>query len=168
MDLTLLNNATLKGINNRVEYHGEDKVTAVDLSIEINDLEAGELDQLALDGNHYSTALWHEGSPRFPLLNGMSISAKIENHSARVSIESADQLPVKDRGTVAITPAVIKKIKFMPKHHGLADVTLQVQGHVAGHELAKMVDQYLAERIQLSIEPIQQSLLDAEDTDRAA
>lgn len=177
MDLTLLSNATLTNINTRIEHHGEDKVTAIDIDLRIDDLPATELDELALDGNHYSTALWdyditnglgESTSPRFPLLKGFAVDVKLENHKATISIESADKLPVKSRGTITMQPAVIKKIKFTPQNNGLASVTLQVQGEVTGPELAKMAMQYLQERVQLGIEPMQKSLLDAAEADQAA
>lgn len=175
MELTLKHNATLTNLNSRIEYHGEDRMTAVDLDLKIDGIPAGELDQFALDGNMLSTTLWENeskddlaggfelGTPKLPLLKyPLSIEQDFEKHKAVIAIESADK-HLSGFGEVVILEAKVKKIKFTPKPHGLADVTLQVSGVLEGPEIGKIIQKYQGERCRIEIQPgeeSQQTLLD--------
>lgn len=177
MELHLKHNATLTNLVSRIEHHGEDRVNAVTLDIAIKDMPAGELDQFALDDNLLSTTLWCPkdnvqdlaggydlGGPKLPLLvTPLSISRDFEKHKAVVAMESPDSLKPKDRGEIQIYDASVKKIKFTPKQHGLADMTLQVSGKMEGMEQGRVIAKYLQERISIEIQPgeeSQQTLLD--------
>ena len=176
MELTLKHNATLTNLNSRVEFHGEDRMTAVDLDLKIDGIPAGELDQFALDGNMLSTTLWENdntedlaggfelGSPKLPLLKyPLTIEQNFENHKAVIAIESADSHLEGNRGEVVILEAKVKKIKFTPKGHGLADLTLQVSGVLEGPEIGKVIQKYQGDRCRIEIQPgeeSQQQLLD--------
>jgi hypothetical protein len=173
MQLVIDETAILESINNRVEFHGEDRVPAADIEIKINDIEAGELDQFALDDNMFSTTLWDKetqedlvggyklGAPCLALLKSpLAIDMKIENHKVTINIETPDKQLKKVLCPIVINPAVIKKIKFTPKHHGLADVTLQVSGNLQGAEIGKIIDKYLGDRVSLKIEPAENAQSD--------
>ena len=183
MELTLKHNATLTNLNSRIEFHGEDRMTAVDLDLKIEDIPAGELDQFALDGNMLSTTLWENddtkdlagghdlGNPKLPLLKyPLTIEQSFENHKAVISIESADKHLKGNLGEVVIMDAKIKKIKFTPKSHGLADLTLQIQGVLEGPEIGKVIQKYQGERCRIEIQPgeeSQQTLLDDDEASEA-
>jgi len=184
MDLEIHETAVLDHINNRVELHGDEKVPAADIDLTINDIEAGELDQFALDGNMLSTMLWHKddapdlaggyklGSPKLGLIKSpLTLDIKVENHRVAIAIESADDLPVKQRGEIIINPAVIKKIKFTPQNHGTATLSLQVAGCLPGAEVGKIIDKYLGQRVDIKIMPAenaQAELLDESPKKKAA
>ncbi len=173
MDLTIKHKAVLTNINNRIEMHGEEKVPGIDIDLRIDDIDATQLDQLSIDGELYSTALWNSidddknlgqnklSSPRFALLKTQTIDLKLEGYKAVIAVESAEHmLKKKDRGEIILNPVNIKKIKFTPKHNGLADLTLQIQGNVHGDDIGMLVERYLGERISFSCEPLTPSLLD--------
>lgn len=184
MDLEIHETALLDHINNRVETKGEEIIPAADIDLTIGSLEAGELDQFALDGNMLSTMLWDKdedkdlvggyklGSPRLGLIKSpLTLDTKVENHRVVIAIESADDLPVKQRGEIVINPAVIKKIKFSPQNHGMASLSLQVAGCLPGAEVGKIIDKYLGQRVSLKIMPAentQQGLLDESPAGKAA
>lgn len=180
MEINLEHNATLTNLNSRIEHHGEDRMTAVDLDLTIDDMPAGELDQFALDGNMLSTTLWENadqddlagghklGNPKLPLLKyPLSINKDFENHKATIAIESADSHLEGNRGEVVILGAKVKKIKFTPKGHGVAEVNLQVQGVLEGLEIGKVIQRYQGERCRIEIQPAtdsQQTLLDDDES----
>ena len=181
MDLHLKHNGKLTNLVSRIEHHGEDKVNAVTLDIEINDIPAGELDQFALDGNMLSTTLWESesdkdlaggyklGSPKLALLKTpLAIDMEYEKHKVVIAMESADKL-IGDVGAVTILDATIKGVKFTPKNHGVADLSLKINGELEGMEQGKVIAKYLQERISLVIQPgdeSQQSLLDDDQAEQ--
>lgn len=183
MNLELSQTALLTGINNRIEFHGEDKVPAVDLEFKIEVIAAGELDQLAIDGEMYSTNLWTTspdkdlvggfelGGPRMCLLKPpFTIDVKIENHKAEVNVEGAENMPKKQVKPIHIEPATVKKVKFTPLANGQAELTFQISGSLNGHETGIIIDKYLGCKVSFMIQPstgAQDSLLDG-DGDKAA
>jgi len=178
MDLELLHNATLTNVNPRVEYHGEDKAIAIDVDILINDLEAGELDQLSLDGQNYSTGFWREEedkdkpggykltSPKFGLINAITLNHKVKDLFASISVESADEIAKQHRGTITFDDSTTVKVKkFECKDHGVCDLFIQIQGEMKGPEIGKLISRFLGQRIQVDVHPLNQSLLDESEGD---
>ena len=184
MNIEIDESAVLMHVNNRVEHHGEDRVLAADIDLKITDIAAGELDQFALDGNMISSTLWNKateddlvgglelGSPKLGLLKApLTIDCEAENHEVAINIETDDEQLKAQLGAIHINPAKIKKIKFTPKHQGMAEMTLQVAGNLNGHEIGKVLDKYLGERVSIKITPganAQSSLLDDDGAEKAA
>ena len=176
MELELKETAILNNVKNRVEHIGDERILAADIDLTINDIEAGELDQFALDGNMISHMFWDKGADK-DLAGGykldaiktgllkppFAINCIIDNHDITINIESADEHLKAVLHPIKINPGVIKKIKFTPKHNGYAVMTLQVAGNLNGKEIGEVLDKYLGERVSLLITPAansQSTLLD--------
>lgn len=146
--------------------------------MEINDIKAGELDQFGVDGNMLSTTLWDNddtddlaggyrlGKPKLPLLKTpLGIDAEFDRCRVTIAMESADKL-IGDVGRIDILDACVKGIKFTPKNHGVADLSMKINGQLDGMEQGRVIAKYLQERISIEIQPgvdSQQMLLDDDD-----
>jgi len=173
MDIEIQQTATVDHISARTEFHGDEKVPACDIDLSIKDIEAGELDQFALDGVMLSKMYWHQekqddlaggyklGGSKLGLVKPpLTIDTKLENYRVEINIESADKQLKKALDPVVINPSQVKKIKFTPKPNGYADLTLQVAGNLPGKDIGKIVDKYLNQRVSLTITPAENTQSD--------
>lgn len=150
MDLQLDNDMTLKNINNRIEHHGDDRVTAVDLTVE-GIIKADLLDQAMLDGNALSKAFWtKDGNPKYPQLGEQTITIVYDEHKAKIGLSGFDdELPMIDLDDVTID-----KIKFTPMNADMAKVKMRIRCEIKGKTIGEMIDKYLGELIQIKTEAV--------------
>ena len=150
MDLQLDNDMILKNINNRIEHHGDNRVTAVDLSF-TGIIKADLLDQAMLDGNAISKAFWtKDGGVKYPQLGEQSITITYDEHKASIGLAGFDgDLPMIDLDNVTID-----KLKFTPMNSDMAEIKLRVRCEIKGKTIGEMIDKYLGELIQVKTEAV--------------
>lgn len=157
--------ATLTGINQRIEYHGEDKHLAVDLSFTAS-LKAEVLDQLVPASNDLSKTFWRNNDEReakYPQLGPFKCSTKFTEHRLTIALDKAtdgDKLDVKNaKVKMAFELVTICKFLFEPSLAGVAHTDFKVQLEIKGPDLAKLSTQYFGENVAILVEPLNESLV---------
>ena len=150
MDFQLDNDMVLKNINTRLEHHGDNRVTAIDISLE-GIMKAEILDQCMLDGRSLSGGFWtKDGKVMFPQLGEYGITIAFEDHKASIGLAGFDgELPMVDLDDVTID-----KIKFTPQDGHMAQIKMRIRCEIKGVTIGKMIDQYLGELIQVKTEAV--------------
>lgn len=158
LELNLKHNAILTHINGRKEFHGEDRVTAVDLdfSAEVKDAIA---DRFCMADEYFSDMLWcddEESSVRFPQMGAFAISLKYDRHQVKLFSPLLEDSPP----LLIMNECKLVKFKMKPKDGGVADLSFQIQGEVADNEeIGKLFNEFLGSEVKLDIKPQQTDLV---------
>ena len=144
--------AQLKSVNCRKENHGDDKVPAVDLKLEM-ELDA---DQVAQLWGGLPLQLWHENNERTPLLppgNEIALGETVfEEHRVEIGNEGVDD------DWVLLGSAKISKARIVIVGGGIAKVTLRVQSDVGGDQTSELHER-LGEWLAFTCHPRQQDMV---------
>lgn len=167
LELTLTHLFQLTHINGRKEFHGEDRVTALDLDFkgEIKDAIA---DKFSLDDEFFSDILWRdneEQTVRCPQMGAFALNLNYDQHQVRLFSALLDDLPPK----LILNECKIRKLKMKPKDGGVAEISFQVQGEVADNEeIGKLFNEFLGCEMKLQIQPQQTDLINQMNTEEPA
>lgn len=145
--------ARLKGVNLRMEKHGQDDVLACDLKFEA-EAQKDVIDQLALAPHSY----WLDtnDAPPAGLWDGIKLDVKHEKLRVRLS----DDLPDTVADVAAIlTDATLDQVAFTPRHGACADVTFRVRALISAEQCGPLAIRMKRDLV-LAVERQQADMLD--------
>lgn len=134
--LTLTNKrATIGVINNRVEKHGDEDVTAFDIPVDLL-LDPKELD--ALVGNHTHRSLFDKKGdvyePNFPRFDGFSLKDDFEG--ATVTLV----LGMTDHASIEFEDCRLKSIELSPQVGGETAMSFKLQVRPEPRDYVKLIE----------------------------
>ena len=139
----------IKKPNWRKELHGDDKVQAIDLSLEYTG-DSKIIDQLGIDGVRWSKTLWKSGSPVVTgLPRWIKFDRQFRNHS--VTLYQPDDESQK------FDDARITDFEVQPANDNRVEMRFQVQLHMNPEDMVFLAYCYENEMIHIEIEPPDQT-----------